>query len=155
MSYSKYFLIQFLFMLLPCCPLGAGKGTLNNKPMSDRKYQILFGINYSNYVTTDGQGNTGIYFGFYRKREIGRSFGLKYGFSYTARKADLLDKKLRSDDFMGGTTLWTSDILGNFHFAEFNSIVNYKIVNKKLLCIKSFFGIGYAINIRYGTEIRN
>lgn len=138
----------FPFLLLPSLLLGIDP---EKESTANRKYSIMYGINYSNYITTDGQGNTGTYLGFYRKREIGRSFGLKYGVTYTIKTPDLLDKKLLSED---GMSLYTSDILGNFHFIEFSSIISYNIVSRQLFRIEPFFGIGYALNIRHAGDVR-
>ena len=66
-------------------------------------------------MPTEGAGNTGLYLGIYRVRKPTRSIELKYGFTYTTMKPDLLDKKLLDDR---GLSLSTADILGNYRFFE-------------------------------------
>lgn len=151
MTRSKVIMITIVICVSPSSMLRA-KGNNLEEAAAQRTYKMLLGMNYTDYITTKGHGRVGGHAGAYRKQRLGPSAALEFGISYTTMKTALLNKNILSDD---GFTLWTSDVLGSLHFIQVNSMMNYTMVNKNPMYLSSLIGVGYSINLRYGTGIKN
>jgi hypothetical protein len=151
MKYRRFASILLFFSYL--CLLKGEASNTKKKFSIVRKYNISIGINYSNFLNATGNGKTGSFVGIYRNSKIGQFSFIKYGFCYSNKKVSYLNKKIRSDDFDDGTTLFISDINTNYHFIEINCMTRHNIVKNEFLLLYPVIGVGYSINILDNTKI--
>jgi len=126
---------------------------MKNKFSFVKQYNVSIGVNYSNFINTTGQGKTGTYVGIFKKIKMNHLYTLQYGLSYANRKVDFLNKRIKSDGFDDGMTLFISDIKSNYHFIEINGMIKRKILNNEFFLVYPLIGAGYSINIRDDTKI--
>lgn len=154
MKYVIFLKTFIIFILVQYCLLAREVNNLDSNSSVDKKYTVSLGTNYSNFSTTDGVGKLGICIGFYKNKDLNRFFTLQYGLSYNNKKVSLINKKIRSDDFTGGLTLYTRDIINNYNYTGINGILRYYIIRKEFFSLNALIGFGYVINFN-GTEMKN
>lgn len=129
----------FPFLILPSLLLGIDP---EKESTVNRKYTLLFGINYSSYYEVNGEGQMGSYLGVYGERNLA-FYRLKYGFSYSVRRANIINR-VKTD--YTGLYLVTSDIRSSFHFVEANFFISFPISKTKISYPRALLGIGYGLN---------
>jgi len=152
MKYGIFLKTFILCILVQYCLLAREVVSLDNNSSVNKKYTISFGINYSNFSTTDGIGKIGLKLEGYKIKRINRFLILQYGIGYANKKVTQLDKKIRSDP-PDDSDLITSDIHNNFHFLTLNGLIKLKVLKKDNMSFNMIAGIGYSINIYCQTKI--
>jgi len=112
---------------------------------------FLTGGNFSQFTTANCEGRIGINLGYYRQLYIWKQLSLNYGFMYSKRRIDLLNKKIRLSD--GYSYSEKADIYLDYNIFELNILANYSFLLNKNISIGPVVGVGYAFFPASNSEI--
>jgi len=119
-----------------------------------KRHQISLGLNYSDYTTTNGNGQTGLNLSIYRETKLLNRLSIKYGICYSNKKIDLKNKRIRSDSFSGGMKLYNAEVIHcNHHIFELNLFLDYQLLKMGNFSLSPLFGGGYAYYFGSSTEL--